>query len=247
MVGWCLMWCGAELYGMNTKREPVKVEWTRASCGETDKGRSLVARVKKDCGSARHTTTTVKCKRQNQEKKAWRTLRKNTTDEQNIDRNCYHSSRPPTQRQASRLPLVKSVPPRMLRHHSDPQHLSHHDPHALPPNAHSRMGHQPKNIGLNLSITSAQLILFLNFFNVPRSVQRMKRRTIQDILLCLHESKLWSTVGLEHSVTCSTALARRIKAQPRSSIANLTHSLRAPETGTLSSVPLQPLACALCL
>ena len=55
---------------MNTKREPVKVEWTRASCGETDKDRSLVARVKNDCGNARHTTTIVKCKRQDQEKKA---------------------------------------------------------------------------------------------------------------------------------------------------------------------------------
>ena len=72
MVGWCLMWCGENgmvRCGMNTKREPGKVEWTRASCGIMDKDRSLVARVKNDCGSARHTTTTVKCKRQIKKRK----------------------------------------------------------------------------------------------------------------------------------------------------------------------------------
>ena len=59
-------------------------------------------------------------------------------------------------------------------------------------------------------------------------------------------NKFRNTFGLEHSVTCSTALARRRKAQGRSSIANLNHSdLQKP--GTSSSVLRGPLACALCL
>ena len=48
-------------------------------------------------------------------------------------------------------------------------------------------------------------------------------------------NEMRSTVGLEHSATCYTVLARRSKAQKRSSIANLTHpELQKP--GTLSSV-----------
>ena len=135
---------------------------------------SLVARVENDCGKARHTMTTVKCKRQVKKGKRagsmkWRTLRNNTTNEQNIDRNCCHSSRPPTQRQASRLTMVKSVPPRMLRHHSDPQQLSHHDPHALPPNAHSRMA-QPtheQSVESQHNVSTADTLS--HRFNVPRS------------------------------------------------------------------------------
>ena len=176
----------------------------------------------------------------------WRTLRNNTTDEQNIDLNCCHSSRPPTQLQASRLTVVKSVLPRMLRHHSDPQQLSHHDPHALPPNAHSRKA-QPTHehcVESQHNVSTADTLS--HRFNVPRSVQRMKRRTIQDILLYLQESKLWSTACLEHSVTCSTAPARRSKALRHRSIATLTLSeLQKP--GTLSNVPRRPLAFALCL
>ena len=83
---------------------------------------------------------------------------------------------------------------------------------------------QPTNVVLDLSTTLAQLILFPTVLNVPRSVQRMKRRTIQDILPCLRELKLWSTACLEHSVTCSTAPARRCKALRHSSIATLTPS-----------------------
>ena len=66
------MWCGAERYGAvwdEHKERTGESGMDKASCGITDKDRSLVARVKNDCGSARHTTTTVKCKRQIKKKK----------------------------------------------------------------------------------------------------------------------------------------------------------------------------------
>ena len=113
----------------------------------------------------------------------------------------------------------------MLRHHSDPQQLSHHDPHALPPNAHSRMA-QPTHehcVESQHNVSTADTLS--HRVNGPRSVQRMERRTFQDILLCLRESKLWRTACLEHSVTGSTTPARRSKALRHTARSTLTRRL----------------------